>query len=78
METESLYQEMKIIIDCMELMDTKVLGKDVKWKKNWSRIKQENKDKKQVKKAFVDPGESTDKCEYLSSLLVVATISNTS
>ena len=34
METESLYQEMKIIIDCMELMDTKVLGKDVKWKKN--------------------------------------------
>ena len=40
------------MMDCAELMETKVLRKDVKWKKKM-KPKREEKTKKDAKKAFV-------------------------
>ena len=48
METESLHYEIKIIIDRVELMEMKVLKKNVKWKKRNGAEKARRKDKNQV------------------------------
>ena len=48
-----MYQEIKIVTGCVELMETKVLSKDVKWKKkNEARKARQKKTKKRCEEGF--------------------------
>ena len=75
METESLYQEMGIMIDCVELMERKVLRKDVKWKK---KMKPKKQDKKQCEENFSSSRVSLPVNASASTAFQLAAISNSS